>query len=240
MTTLRCIVVDDEPLARDLIAAYVERTPFMTLAGKFPSAQDAVPALMEGGIDVAFLDIQIPRMSGMELARLVTPECRVVFITAYDKYAVEGFRVNALDYLMKPVSYDEFLTTARKALQWVEMAKGAQHQAAEQPDHLLVKSDYKLVRIAIADITFIEGVKDYVKIYTDPAASPVLTQMSLKALEEKLPEVFMRVHRSFIVNTAAIRLIERNRIVMGSHYIPVGDTYKSAFADWLASRTITL
>lgn len=240
MTTLRCIVVDDEPLARDLIAAYVERTPFMTLAGKYASAQDAVPTLVEGGIDVAFLDIQIPRMSGMELARLVPPECRVVFITAYDKYAVEGFRVNALDYLMKPVSYDEFLTTARKALQWVEMANGAQRHAADVPDHLLVKSDYKLVRIAIADITFIEGVKDYVKIYTDPSGSPVLTQMSLKALEEKLPEEFMRIHRSFIVNTAAIRLIERNRIVMGTHYIPVGDTYKGAFADWLASRTITL
>lgn len=240
MTILRCIVVDDEPLARDLIAAYVERTPFMTLAGKYASAQDAVPTLMEGGIDVAFLDIQIPRMSGMELARLVPPECRVVFITAYDKYAVEGFRVNALDYLMKPVSYDEFLSTGRKALQWVEMTKGTQRHAAEGPDHLLVKSDYKLVRIAIADITFIEGVKDYVKIYTDPTKSPVLTQMSLKVLEEKLPEGFMRIHRSFIVNTAAIKLIERNRIVMGSHYIPVGDTYKSAFADWLASRTITL
>lgn len=229
MNTLRCLVVDDEPLATKLIAAYVDRTPFMTLVGEAHNAEEAMDILQKTDVDLMFLDIRMPRMSGMELARIVPDNVRIVFTTAYADHAVEGFRVNALDYLLKPVSYDEFLVSANRALK----AAGNIPAATPRPqgtDHLLVKSEYRLLRIPTDDILYIEGLKDYIKIVFDSPEKPVLSLMSMKSLEDTLPEGrFMRVHRSFIVNTDKVRLIERNSIIMGGRSIPVSDTYRRSF-----------
>lgn len=242
MIQLRCCVIDDEPLARDLIGTYIDKTPFLTLTGKYASAQDAIRTIIDGETDVVFLDINMPQLTGMEFARLIPESCRIVFITAYDRYALESFKVNALDYLMKPVSYDEFLNAATKALKWHEMRRAAASgNASESPTHIIVKSDYKLLQLPVADIAFIEGVKDYAKIYMLEACEmqPVTILMSMKALETSLPRPpFMRVHRSFIVNTDRITVIERNRIVFGTHYIPISESYRSDFQQYLRSRTV--
>ncbi len=238
MTNLRCCVIDDEPLAQDLIASYIEKTPFMQLAGKFNSAQDAIKTILEDNVDIVFLDIHMPQLSGMEFARIVPPTCRIIFTTAYDRYAIEGFKLNALDYLMKPVSYEEFINSANRALEWVELRRKAA-EASNDKDYMIVKSEYKYVQIAVKDILFVEGLKDYVKIYIADEKSPVTTLMSMKALERFLPESeFMRVHRSFIINTTKIKTIERNRIVFGNHYIPVSESYKQAFTNYIAGHTL--
>lgn len=235
MEKLRCCVIDDEPLAAELIAGYIRRTEFMELAGVFTSAQQAIKTVLQERVDLVFLDIQMPQLNGVEFANLLPSDCKVVFTTAFDSYAVDGFRVNALDYLLKPVSYEEFMRAANRALQ-----TGCRQRAAVPGrDHIIVKSDYKLVQIALDDILYVEGVKDYVKIYTDGNTRSVLTLMNIKSLEAELPaSKFMRVHRSFIVNLSKIKVIERNRIVFGNTYIPVSDSYKQAFSDYVASRLI--
>lgn len=239
MTNLRCCVVDDEPLAQDLIASYIEKTPFMELVGKFNSAQDAIKTILEENIDIVFLDIHMPQLSGMEFARIVPSTCRIIFTTAYDRYAIEGFKLNALDYLMKPISYEEFINSANRAMEWAELRRKAD-EASNDKQYLIVKSEYKYVQIAVKDILFVEGLKDYVKIYLADKKSPVTTLMSMKAIERFLPETeFLRVHRSFIVNTTQIRTIERNRIVFGNHYIPVSESYKQAFTNYITGHTLS-
>lgn len=232
MRILRCCVIDDEPLAARLINDYIEKTPFLESAGIFGSAQEAIKAVLSGDIDIVFLDIQMPQLNGLEFARLVPKQCKIVFTTAYDRYAIDGFKVNAVDYLLKPVSYTEFLAAATKVLNLIETP------TATRNDYIIVKSEYKLVQIPVNDIIFIEGVRDYVKIYIEGDSS-VLTLMNLKSLDQALPrDMFMRVHRSYIVNTSKIRVIERNRIVFGKHYVPVSESYKDAFADYVSHHTV--
>lgn len=239
MLTLRCCVVDDEPLAQELVASYIEKTPFMELVGKFSSAQDSVKTILEEDIDVVFLDIHMPQLNGMEFARIVPPTCRIIFTTAYDRYAIEGFKVNALDYLMKPISYEEFVGAANKALQWVELRRRAD-ELDNNKRYIIVKSEYKQVQIPIDKIQFIEGLKDYVKIYVEGEKNAILTLTSMKTIERYLPATeFLRVHRSFIVNTSKISIIERNRIVFGNHYIPVSESYKQAFNDYVAGYSLS-
>ena len=239
MLTLRCCVVDDEPLAQELVASYIEKTPFMELVGKFSSAQDSVKTNLEEDIDVVFLDIHMPQLNGMEFARIVPPTCRIIFTTAYDRYAIEGFKVNALDYLMKPISYEEFVGAANKALQWVELRRRAD-ELDNNKRYIIVKSEYKQVQIPIDKIQFIEGLKDYVKIYVEGEKNAILTLTSMKTIERYLPAAeFLRVHRSFIVNTSKISIIERNRIVFGNHYIPVSESYKQAFNDYVAGYSLS-
>lgn len=238
MTTIRCCIIDDEPLARQLIAGYVEKTPFMELCGEFGSAQEAVRTLLEEDIDIAFLDIQMPQLNGMELAKIIPPTCRIIFTTAYDRYALDGYKVNALDYLLKPVSYEDFISATNKALQWVTLRRAGEE--ANPREYIIVKSEYKLIQIPIDKILYIEGLKDYVKIYLDNETRCVMTLMSMRTLERNLPpRRFLRVHRSFIVNTARIKVIERNRIVFGQTYIPVSDSYRQAFNEFVESRSIT-
>lgn len=240
MTTLRCCIVDDEPLARDLIASYIEKTPFMELAGSFGSAQEAVRTVIEDNIDVIYLDINMPQLNGMEFARIVPPTCRIVFTTAYDKYALEGFKVNALDFLLKPVSYEEFVDSANRALAWCDLRRRAE-AADTSREYIMVKSEYRMVQIPVRDIMFIEGVKDYVKIYIEGEEKAIMTLMNMKTLERTLPASrFLRVHRSYIINSPKIRVIERNRILFGRHAIPVSDSYKQQFADYVAAHMLTV
>lgn len=223
---IECLVVDDEPLASALISSYVERTPFLHLAGITGSAEAALEALSSKNIDVIFLDIHMPGLSGMQFARIVPSSTKIVFTTAYSDHAVEGFRVNALDYLLKPISYDEFLHAARRAQDAITPQQQAQQA---EKTHILVKSEYRLIRLELSDILYVEGLKDYVKIYLDGEPNPVLSLMSIKSLEDELPAHFMRVHRSFIVNLGKIKIIERNTILLGGRAIPVSESYRPQF-----------
>ncbi len=213
---IETLVVDDEPLAAALIRSYVERTPFLHLAGEVHTAEEALDIMAKGNIELVYLDIKMPRLSGMQVARMLPPGVRVVFTTAYSDHAVEGFRVGALDYLLKPVSYEEFLESATRALRDLTPA-----ESRIQPGGpLLVKSEY------------IEGLKGYVKIYISGEAKAVLSLMSIKSLEDGLPSAnFMRVHRSFIVNLDKVRVIERNCIIMLGRAIPISDSYRKAFME---------
>ncbi len=234
MTPVRCCVIDDEPLAVRLIASYVQRTPMLELCGTFNSASEAVRPIIDGKIDIVYLDIEMPQINGIEFAKIIPPSCRIIFTTAYDRYAVQGFRVNAVDYLLKPVSYEEFLEATNRAVKAIHGSAPAAQ--APQREFLLVKSEYRLIQVRISDIMYIEGLKDYIKIFVSGQSKAILTLMSMKAIEQALPAgAFMRVHRSYIVNTSKISIIERNHIIIGEHVIPVSDSYRQSFADYIAS-----
>ena len=232
---LNCLIVDDEPLALDLMESYVKRTPFLKLVARCSNALEVLQVLREEAVDLIFLDIQMPELNGLELSRVLDKQIKVIFTTAFEQYALEGFRVDALDYLLKPVSYPEFLKAANKALNWFEKNREMQGACLEE-DCIFVKSDYKLVKVELAKICYIEGLKDYVKIYLEGVTSPIVSLISMKSLEEMLPASFCRVHRSFIVNL--ITVIERNRIVFGKTYIPIADSSKDKFMEFLNKRTI--
>ncbi|WP_292270162.1 LytTR family DNA-binding domain-containing protein [Butyricimonas sp.] len=225
--TLNCLIVDDEPLALELLESYVSRTPFLHLVDRCDSAIKALSVIEETPVDLIFLDIQMPELNGLELSRLVGNKVKIIFTTAFEQYAIEGFRVDALDYLLKPFNYSEFLRAATKALRT--------HPA---PESIFVKSDYKLVQVQLKDILYIEGLKDYIRIQTEDGQG-ILTLMSMKSIEDFLPaDTFVRVHRSYIVNMNKIKTIERNRIIFGKVYIPISDSYKDRFTELLDKRAI--
>lgn len=235
MKAITCIVIDDEPLAVDLIVGYVQKTPFLELAGKFYSPVEAMQFVNENGVDLIFVDIQMPGLTGIEFSQLVQGKSKVILTTAYSQYALDGYKVDALDYLVKPFNYQEFLRAANKAHTWFTMAQADKTRTAEVADDaIFVKSDYKLVKILFNDILYVEGLKDYLKIHLVNQPKPVLTLMTMKAIEERLPSSqFMRVHRSFIVNLGKITTIEHYRIIFGSTYIPVAESYKEKFRQFV-------
>lgn len=231
---LKCAIVDDEPLALGLLESYVQKTPFLELEGKYSSAVQAMNELPSKHIDLLFLDIQMPELSGLEFSKMVAPSTRIVFTTAFGQYAIDGYKVNALDYLLKPISYIDFLQAANKAVQWFELLQ----QPKEEIQSIFVKSEYKLIQIELNKILYVEGLKDYLKIYEEDSQKPILSLMSMKAMEELLPASrFMRVHRSYIVQKEKIRVIDRGRIVFGKNYIPISDSYKQAFQEFLDQRS---
>ena len=243
LPSLRTIAVDDEPLALGLVASFVQKTPFLEVVGKFGSAVEALKYLHEhpGTVDLAFLDIQMQELNGLELARVLGPTGpRVVFTTAFPQYALDGYRVDALDYLVKPFNYEEFLRAAGKARAYAELvaAPAAAPTAATAPDeeeYLFLKAEYQLVRVALSDVLYVEGLKDYVKVHLKSTPRALLSLMSLKAMEEKLPaRRFMRVHRSFIVALDKIEAVRRLTVQIGAVTIPVGDQYKEAFLQFLS------
>ena len=231
---LKCAIVDDEPLALDLLESYVNKTPFLELAGKYSSAVQAMNNLSGKDIDLLFLDIQMPELNGLEFSKMVDMHTRIVFTTAFDRYAIDGYKVNALDYLLKPISYVDFLQAANKALQWFELLQ----QPKEEVESIFVKSDYKLIQVELKNILYIEGLKDYIKIYEENSPKPILSLMSMKSMEELLPASrFIRVHRSYIVQKDKIRVIDRGRIVFDKTYIPISDSYKQVFQTFLDERS---
>ena len=246
---LNCIAVDDEPLALGLVSAFIEQTPFLKLVGRFSNAIEALRVIHSQKIDVLFLDIQMPDLNGIELARVLDNskgnKPRIIFTTAYNQFALEGYRVDALDYLLIPFNYEEFLHAATKALTYAELLEKstaapvavavAPAEERIEDEYLFLKVEYQLVRIALNDILYIEGLKDYVKVWLKSAEKPVLSLTSLKSLEEKLPgKRFMRVHRSFIVSLDKINSITRNALQIGKVNITVGDQYKDAFGVFLS------
>jgi DNA-binding LytR/AlgR family response regulator len=241
--TLNCIAVDDEPLALGLVCKFIEQTPFFNLVGRYASAVEALKAIHSQKIHLVYLDIQMPDLNGIELARVIGkgPETpRIIFTTAFEQFSLEGYKVNALDYLLKPFNYEEFLQTATKAHSYFELinrpAPATVVVESEYADdqYLFLKVEYQLVRIALDDILYFEGLKDYVKVHLKNIEKGVLSLTSLKALEEKLsPRRFMRVHRSFIVALDKITSMTKNSLQIGKKNIAVGDQYKDAFKQFV-------
>jgi DNA-binding LytR/AlgR family response regulator len=240
---LTCAIIDDEPLAVSLLESYVLKTPFLTLKGKYNSAVLALADMNVNPVDLLFLDIQMPELSGMEFSRMLTGNTRIIFTTAFGQYALDSYKVNALDYLLKPISYADFLQSSQKALQWFEMIQNRQSSPSASgkgaPESIFIKTERKLIQIDLNKILYVEGLKDYVKIYVEGEARPVLSLMSMKAMEELLPtHRFVRVHRSYIVQPEKIKVIERSRIVFGKTYIPISDNYKDKFNEFLSQRAV--
>jgi two-component system LytT family response regulator len=229
-----CIAIDDEPLALKQIVTYIEKTPFLTLVAHFESALQALTFLQENKVDLMFVDINMPDLNGMDFVKALNNPPKVIFTTAYSEYAVEGFRVDAIDYLLKPIGYSEFLKAAEKAKDRLH-TKVADNTAVHSNDKFLfIKSEYKILRINLSDIKYIEGMREYVRIHLSNE-KPVMALMSMKKMEEFLPDInFMRVHRSFIVNLDKITTLERNRIIFDKNiYIPVSEQYKLKFQKYL-------
>lgn len=231
---LKCAIVDDEPLALNLMESYVRKTPFLELCGKYNSAITALNDIRNKEIELLFLDIQMPDLNGLEFAKMLPKSVRIIFTTAFNQYAIEGFKANAIDYLLKPVSYNEFLAAANKALEWFNMARQSANIEVPESDFIYVKSDYKLRQIRLDDIIYIEGLKDYLKIYVESDPKPILSLISMKSMEERLPSPrFMRIHRSFIVQMNKVQVIDKGQIIFGKNRIPISDSYKNDFYEYL-------
>jgi two-component system, LytTR family, response regulator LytT len=230
-----CIAIDDEPLAVKKISAYIQKTPFLELVAECRSAFEAMSILEHHKIRLIFIDINMPDLNGLEFVKSLTDKPYIVFTTAYSEYAVEGFQVDAADYLLKPITYASFLKAANKVKNLIELTAGNKKESIRATaDHLFVKSDYKLIRIELGDIRYIEGQHEYIKINLTNS-KPVMTHLSMKAIGEQLPsDQFLRVHRSYIVNLKKVSVIERNRIVFdGKVYIPVSEQYKEKFQEYI-------
>ncbi|MCB4809006.1 LytTR family DNA-binding domain-containing protein [Tamlana sp. 62-3] len=239
---ISCIVVDDEPMALNLVESYVEKTPFLKLKGKFSNAIEAMDFIKENLVDLLFLDIQMPDLTGVEFSKMLPKGTRVIFTTAFNEYALEGFKVDAIDYLLKPFDYAEFLTAANKAQQWFNLVKNKENQTSKslnEKEFIFVKSEYKQLRIRLAEVLYFEGLKDYIKIWLKDTPKPILTLLSLKALEKELPETkFMRVHRSFIVALNNIDVIERSQIIINKQRITISEQYKNKFIEFLDRNSL--
>lgn len=239
---ITCVIVDDEPMALNLVESYVKKTPFLSLKKKCSSAIEAMEFIKEEPLDLLFLDIQMPDLTGLEFSKMLPKETRVIFTTAFNQYALEGFKVEALDYLLKPFDYAEFLSAANKANKWFELVKGKDKQKSiisDEKEFLFVKSEYKQLRIKLADVLYFEGLKDYIKIWLKGNPKPILTLMSLKSLEEELPDTqFMRVHRSFIVSLNNIDVIERSQIIINERRITVSEQYKPKFIEFINNNSL--
>jgi DNA-binding LytR/AlgR family response regulator len=234
--TISCAIIDDEPLAAGLLESYARKTPYLQLIGSYNSAILAMKDLRDNPVQLLFLDIQMPELSGIEFAKILPKDTRVIFTTAFPQYAVEGYKVNALDYLLKPISYEDFLKSTDKALEWFSVI---QRQDAYRRDRFMfVKTDYKLQRVNLDDILFIEGLKDYVRFYLKNGEK-VMSLMSMKKLEEYLPKPeFLRTHRSYIVHMTETPLVDRFRIVFGENYIPVSENYKDDVQNYFDIHTL--
>ncbi len=231
---IRTLSIDDEPLALQLVAGYIKKTPFLELTGVFDNPLSAMEFLENESVDLIFLDVHMPDLTGTEFVRILNNDTKIIFTTAFEKYALEGFKLDAVDYLLKPFSYEEFLIAAQKARRLIQMMQKTAPVIDANNEFLFLKSEYKIRRINFNDILYVEGLKDYVKVFLKNDPKPILSINSMKVIEAKLPESsFMRVHRSFIVNLNRIEIIERFRIVFGSVYIPVSDQYKEKFQEFL-------
>ena len=236
---IRCIAIDDEPLALSKLSGFISRTPFFKNVGVFGSAFDASDIILSSGVDLMFIDVDMPDINGLDFVKTLREKPLVIFTTAFSEYAIEGFRVDALDYLLKPFGYNEFLKSANKARLFFEPVRQERNSEGKRKEFLFVKADYKVSRIRFEDIIYVEGMREYVRIHLADGKS-LMPLYSMKALEEQLPaDMFMRVHRSFIVNLEKIVTVHNNRIVFdGKIFIPVGDQYNGTFYKWLGSNSL--
>jgi two-component system, LytTR family, response regulator len=225
---IKCVVIDDEPWALALIEDYVKKTPFLELIYSTTKPIEAINFLQENKVDLVFSDIQMKELTGIQLMKIAGERCRYILTTAYSEYAMEGYEHNVLDYLLKPITYERFLIAAAKGKDYFSNGVTGSANEVKQKDFIFLKTDNRLVRLLLDDILFIEGLRDYISVQTKTEKLIVLE--NLKNLENELPgNLFMRVHKSFIVALNKIEIIERNRIFIRKHIIPIGETYKSVF-----------
>jgi DNA-binding LytR/AlgR family response regulator len=231
---LRCVAIDDEPLALKVLEDYILQTPFLTLSEKFTNPVKAFTYLNENETDLVFVDIQMPDLSGLAIVSKLKNKPLIIFTTAFSEYAFDGFRADAIDYLLKPIDYPDFLKAVTKAKEWYTSRTGRSTDVQSNKDFLFIKSEYKIIRINFNDIRYIQGMSEYVKIFLD-TGKPIMSLLSLKSLEVQLPEkMFMRVHKSYIVNLQKIKIIERNEIIYeDGSVIPVSKQYKDRFQGFI-------
>ena len=238
---IRCLAIDDEPLALQQIVAYISKVPFLQLAAQCQSALEARAFLEHDTADAIFCDINMPDLNGMDFVKSLAAPPLVVFTTAYSEYAVEGFRVNAVDYLLKPFGLQDFQRAANRLKERLEnnaLAVSSPSVAGFPADNtLFLKTDYRIVKVSIPDIRYVEGMSEYLKVWVEGEAKPIISLLSMKKMEERLPGNFMRIHRSYIINLDKIREVNKNRVIMDADtYLPVGDMYKEAFLDYLDTK----
>jgi len=243
---MNCIIVDDEPLAQQVIEDYAITIPYLSVIAKCSSAFEAFDVLRHKKVDLIFLDIQMPNVTGIDFLNSLEYKPMIIFTTAFSEYALDAFNLNALDYLVKPIPFDRFLKAENKAFDYFSLRNKSQETIKESltgpaPEKfILVKSEYHTQKIDLNDITFIEGLKDYIKIHLSNS-KPVVTLNSLRNMAEKLPaDQFVRVHKSFIVSLTRVDSISRNRIIIGETYIPIGDNFKDEFYAHLKDRNISI
>ena len=238
---IRCLAIDDEPLALQQLAKYIEQVPYLQLVQTCNSALEARQVMESDDIDAIFIDINMPDLNGLDFVRSLTMPPIVVFTTAYSEYAVEGYKVDALDYLLKPFGLDEFTRAAEKVKRQFDLQSQQSALQFSEDDAMFVKTDYKIVRIAINDIIYIEAMSEYLRIHVVNRDTPYTVLMSMRKMEESLPQqLFMRVHRSYIINLRRIVEVNRNHISLGPGIsLPVGDLYKDAFTAYLSQRYIS-
>lgn len=231
---IRCLAIDDEPLALQQIAAYINKVPFLELAAQCQSALEARQFLSDDRVDAIFCDINMPDLNGMDFVKSLTAPPLVVFTTAYSEYAIEGFKVNAVDYLLKPFGMQEFMRAANRLQERLSIPASA---PAETDDSLFLKTDYRIVKVNIPDIRYVEAMSEYLKVWIEGEAKPIITLLSMKKMEERLPDNFMRIHRSYIINLDKIQEVNKNRVIMDADtYLPIGDLYKEAFQAYLNKK----
>jgi two-component system, LytTR family, response regulator LytT len=236
---IKCIALDDEPLALEKMANYIRKTPFLELVGTCRSGFEVIDCLSETEADLLFADINMPDINGLDFVKTLDKKPQVIFTTAFSEYAFEGFKVNALDYLLKPIGYNDFLRAANKARNHFKTILSYPERQVTEKKYLFVKADYKIVKINIDDIIYIEGMREYVRIHLT-VGKPVMPLISLRALEEELPsDKFMRVHRSYIVNLQKITILDHSRILFdGKEYIPVSEQYKESFQKFISMHLL--
>ena len=245
---IRCLAIDDEPLALQQIVTYISKVPFLELAAQCQSALEARQFLEQDTVDAIFCDINMPDLNGMDFVKSLTVPPLVVFTTAYAEYAVEGFRVNAVDYLLKPFGMQDFQRAALRLRERLEPAAAPEPAPATlstppttspsaSDDAIFLKTEYRIVKVCISDIRYVEAMSEYLKVWVEGEAKPIVTLLSMKKIEERLPDCFMRIHRSYIINLNKIQEVNKNRVIMDSDtYLPIGDMYKEAFQTYLDTR----
>ena len=250
---IRCLAIDDEPLALQQLVAYINKVPFLELAAQCQSALEAQEFLQNDTADAIFCDINMPDLNGMDFVKSLVAPPLVVFTTAYSEYAVEGFRVNAVDYLLKPFGLQDFQRAANRIKERLAQAPLSSPEEDTIPhknsneapsgavggtsDNIFLKTDYRIVKVSISDIRYIEGMSEYLKVWLEGQPKPIITLLSMKKMEERLPDNFMRIHRSYIINLNKIQEVNKNRVIMDADtYLPIGDLYKEAFQAYLDTR----
>ena len=238
--SIRCLAIDDEPLALQQLVAYIGKVPFLELAAQCQSALEARQFLENDTVDAIFCDINMPDLNGMDFVKSLVVPPLVVFTTAYSEYAVEGFRVNAVDYLLKPFGLQDFQRAANRLKERLDntpAAPASDISLTSNDNVLFLKTDYRIVKVSIPDIRYIEGMSEYLKVWIEGEAKPIITLLSMKKIEERLPDYFMRIHRSYIINLKEIQEVNKNRVIMDADtYLPIGDLYKESFQSYLNTK----
>ncbi|MCR5513553.1 MAG: LytTR family DNA-binding domain-containing protein [Prevotella sp.] len=235
---IRCMAIDDEPLALQQIVTYINKVPFLELVAQCQSALEARQYLEQDTVDAIFCDINMPDLNGMDFVKSLATPPLIVFTTAYAEYAVEGFKVNAVDYLLKPFGLQDFQRAANRLKERsLPPTPPKEESSSDTDDTIFLKTEYRIVKVSISNIRYIEAMSEYLKVYIEGDSKPIITLLSMKKMEERLPEYFMRIHRSYIVNLKMIQEVNKNRIIMDKDtYLPIGDMYKDAFQQYLDTK----